>query len=60
MRRTTFLLTGLLLSGLLAGCGGMTRAVGVLPNTTDDLARKSEAFRNPAPAPSPVPPARRP
>lgn len=46
MKPTLLALAGLL---VLSGCGGMTRAVGVLPNTTDDLARKSEAFRKPAP-----------
>lgn len=44
MKRISAALVTLL---VLSGCGGMTKAVGVLPNTTDDLARKSEAFRNP-------------
>ena len=48
----------LLLCLVLSGCGGMTRAVGVLPNTTDDLAAKSEALRNPPAAPAPAAPAR--
>ena len=30
---------------LLVGCGGMNRAVGVLPNTMDDLGAKSAALR---------------
>ena len=38
------LLLALLCAGL-AGCGGMNRAVGVLPNTLDDLARRSEPMR---------------
>ncbi|GGE06641.1 hypothetical protein GCM10011390_27170 [Aureimonas endophytica] len=47
------LLLASLLAGL-AGCGGMTRAVGVLPNTLDDLSAKSEPFRrNRAAAPEP-------
>ena len=29
----------------LAGCGGMNRAVGVLPNTLDDLGRRTEPLR---------------
>lgn len=52
-------LTLLCLALLLAGCGGMNRAVGVLPNTFDDLAAKRAAARGetpPAPAPG-VPPA---
>ncbi|WP_152046483.1 hypothetical protein [Aureimonas psammosilenae] len=35
----------LLVLAILAGCGGMTRAVGVLPNTLDDLSAKTEPFR---------------
>ena len=31
---------------LLAGCGGMNRAVGVLPNTLDDLEARSAAARD--------------
>ncbi|WP_156382335.1 MULTISPECIES: hypothetical protein [unclassified Aureimonas] len=46
MKPTLLALAALL---ALAGCGGMTRAVAILPNTTDDLAKKSEAFRKPAP-----------
>ena len=34
---------------LLSACGGMNRAVGVLPNTLDDLAAKSRG--NPATPP---------
>ncbi|BDA86825.1 hypothetical protein Sa4125_43670 [Aureimonas sp. SA4125] len=33
---------------VLAGCGGMTRAVGVVPNTFDDLGKKSAALRGAA------------
>ncbi|MCK5932041.1 MAG: hypothetical protein KAG89_07685 [Fulvimarina manganoxydans] len=29
----------------LTACGGMNRAVGVLPNTLDDLGRQSAALR---------------
>ena len=29
----------------LPGCGGMNRAVGVLPNTLDDLGRRAQAER---------------
>jgi hypothetical protein len=36
---------------LLAGCG-MNRAVGVLPNTLDDLAEQSEAWRGDDAAPA--------
>ncbi|HEX2020924.1 MAG TPA: hypothetical protein VGO17_18485 [Aurantimonas sp.] len=36
---------------LLAGCG-MNRAVGVLPNTLDDLAEQSEAWRGDDTAPA--------
>lgn len=32
---------------LLTGCGGMNRAVTVMPQTMDDLARQSEGFRAP-------------
>ena len=34
---------------LVAGCG-MNRAVGVLPNTLDDLAEQSEAWRGDGPS----------
>lgn len=47
---------------LLAGCGGMNRAVGVLPNTLDDLGARSAAARdapddmvNPGTAATPAP-----
>lgn len=47
---------------LLAGCGGMNRAVGVLPNTLDDLEARSAAARaapddmvNPGTAATPAP-----
>ncbi len=43
MPRLSFLLA--LLCAGLAGCGGMNRAVGVLPNTMDDLARRTEPMR---------------
>ncbi|MCB8840662.1 hypothetical protein [Aurantimonas sp. VKM B-3413] len=36
---------------LLSACGGMNRAVGVLPNTLDDLAAKSRGNSAAAPAP---------
>lgn len=43
------------LAGLvLAGCGGMTRAVEVVPNTLDDLGRRTAPLRgdeNPPPRP---------
>ena len=42
MRR--LLLSALLMSAL-AGCGGMNRAVAVLPNTLDDLGRRTEPLR---------------
>ena len=29
----------------LAGCGGMNRAVGVLPNTLDDLGQRTAPLR---------------
>lgn len=32
-------------TAIVAGCGGMNRAVGVLPNTADDLAKRTEPFR---------------
>ncbi len=38
----------LAIAGLLAclsGCAGMNRAVGVLPNTLDDLGRRTEPLR---------------
>jgi len=35
----------LALLGLLAGCGGMNRAVGVLPNTLDNLQRDTAPLR---------------
>ncbi|WP_182087238.1 hypothetical protein [Aureimonas sp. ME7] len=41
----TLLLAGLGL--LLSGCGGMNRAVTVLPNTLDDLGRQTEPLRGP-------------
>ncbi|MBB3997526.1 hypothetical protein [Aureimonas pseudogalii] len=44
MRR--LLLSALLLSAL-AGCGGMNRAVTVLPNTLDNLAADTEPLRTP-------------
>ena len=34
-----------LLCASLAGCGGMNRAVAVLPNTLDDLGRRTEPLR---------------
>lgn len=37
-----------LLLAPLAACGGMNRAVGVLPNTLDDLGRQSAAVRGEA------------
>lgn len=43
MKRALVLTLPLL--ALLGGCGGMNRAVGVLPTTTDELARKTEPFR---------------
>ncbi len=42
------------LAALLTGCAGMNRAVGVLPNTLDDLGGRraaASAVPNPAPAP---------
>jgi hypothetical protein len=51
MRLATRLLAGLVLAGILAGCGGMNRAVGVFPNALDDLAAKRDPEREPeAPA----------
>lgn len=50
MKRTLILV--LLSASVLAGCGGMNRAVGVLPNTLDDLERESAAARGEAPQPS--------
>ena len=47
-------ITLLCLALLLAGCGGMNRAVGVLPNTLDDLAAKRAEARG-EPAAEPVP-----
>jgi hypothetical protein len=41
----------IVLALLLAGCG-MNRAVGVLPNTLDDLAEQSEAWRGDDAAPA--------
>ena len=41
--------TLLVLAFLVAGCG-MNRAVGVLPNTLDDLAEQSEAWRGDGPS----------
>ena len=47
-------LTFLCLALVLTGCGGMNRAVGVLPNTLDDLAAKrAEARGEPAAEPAP-------
>lgn len=40
---------------LLAGCGGMSRAVGVVPNTFDDLAAKRAAARGEQPPAPPAP-----
>ncbi|WP_156418315.1 MULTISPECIES: hypothetical protein [Aureimonas] len=34
-----------LLCASLAGCAGMNRAVAVLPNTLDDLGRRTEPLR---------------
>lgn len=48
MRQVIGLMAALM---LLAGCGGMTRAVTTVPNTLDDLGAKSAALRGePAPA----------
>ncbi|WP_156386799.1 hypothetical protein [Aureimonas sp. Leaf454] len=52
MSRTSLAVTLVLAASVLAGCGGMTRAVAVLPNTTDDLAQKSADFRKPATDPA--------
>jgi len=38
-------LISLLATAIIAGCGGMSQAVGVLPNTADDLAKRTEPFR---------------
>ena len=38
-------LISLLATAIVAGCGGINRAVGVLPNTADDLAKRTEPFR---------------
>ena len=48
---TRTLIIVLLATATLAGCGGMNRAVGVLPNTLDDLERESAAARGEAPQP---------
>ncbi|MDY8110992.1 hypothetical protein U0C82_17815 [Fulvimarina sp. 2208YS6-2-32] len=46
------LIIGLLaLTPLLASCGGMTRAVSVLPNTLDDLEARSASARGEDPLP---------
>lgn len=45
MRLASRLLAGLVLAGMLAGCGGLNRAVTVLPNTLDDLAAKRDPER---------------
>ena len=50
------LLLALGLLPLLAGCAGMNRAVGVLPNTLDDLGARRAAAAD-APNPAPAPPA---
>ena len=49
MRQAIGLATALL---MLCGCGGMNRAVGVLPNTLDDLGAKSAALRGEKAAPA--------
>lgn len=35
----------IVLTAVLSGCGGMNRAVAVLPNTLDDLGRRTEPLR---------------
>ncbi|MBB3951008.1 hypothetical protein [Aureimonas jatrophae] len=42
---TTRLLGALLVAATLSGCGGMNRAVGVLPNTLDNLQRDTAPLR---------------
>lgn len=44
-RRLMCLLALLMAAISVTGCGGMNRAVGVLPNTADDLAKRTEPFR---------------
>ena len=39
------LVLSLLFCASLAGCGGMNRAVAVLPNKLDDLGRRTEPLR---------------
>lgn len=38
-------LISLLATPIVVSCGGMNRAAGVLPNTGDDLAKRTEPFR---------------
>lgn len=44
-RPLLIVLLSLLATAIITGCGGMNRAVGVLPNTADDLAKRTEPFR---------------
>ena len=44
-RRRMCLLPLLMASASVTGCGGMNRAVGVLPNTAEDLAKRTAPFR---------------
>ncbi|MER0237005.1 hypothetical protein [Fulvimarina sp. MAC8] len=46
--RHSALTVALVLLMSLSACGGMTNAVGVLPNTLDDLEEKSAAARGEA------------
>jgi hypothetical protein len=54
MRQVIGLMAALM---LLAGCGGMNRAVTTVPNTFDDLGAKSATLRG-EPAPPAAAPAR--
>lgn len=49
--RSALLGASLLALAALSACGGMTNAVGVLPNTLDDLEAKSAAARGETDAP---------
>ncbi|WAJ26565.1 hypothetical protein [Antarcticirhabdus aurantiaca] len=58
MRLASRLIAGLVLAGILAGCGGLNRAVTVFPNALDDLAAKRDPDRRPEGRAPASPPAR--
>lgn len=53
MRLASPVLLGLVLAAVLSGCGGLNRAVTVLPNALDDLAAKRDPERRPPAPPAP-------